>query len=402
MILSTVAPSRSVLLSALLLLAACDGPTAPSPRLVVEAVEGKAQEGLPGELLPADLGVRVTRADGSPAVGAVVHFRAADGAGTVQLLSEPADVFGMVRANWRLPLQPGGALAVTATVEGAAEPARFTAGWLPRERADLLLTNAPGAVRLLLHSAGVMTVTGAFQASFRDSLAFAPFAGRGDFDEAVAFADGLPPAVRQNVRWTAGRDTLRLDFAPRVQVPLTFWIVAGPYDVVRGRMEMQLMGAGTTWGRAGIEFPDVRWVDATAHPRAGEFQGETQACGPAQGVGMDEDRTNIYVTGPLVKDGFAYSGYACSPGMIFMTSASAHSGLLAHELGHTFDLNHRVTGNNVMDPYVDSFDLTDGQIFRAHASAGSAIHLLYAGRAVVPVRACLDRQPTCLDAGFDM
>jgi hypothetical protein len=50
----------------------------------------------------------------------------------------------------------------------------------------------------------------------------------------------------------------------------------------------------------------------------------------------------------------------------------------------------------------DSFDLTDGQIFRAHASAGSAIHLLYAGRAVVPVRACLDRQPTCLDAGFDM
>jgi hypothetical protein len=389
------------LLLGILALAACDGPTDPD-RLVVEAVEGNAQEGLPGELLPADLGVRVTRADGSPAVGAVVHFQAADGAGTVQLLSESVDGFGMARASWRLPVQPGGALAVTATAEGAAEPALFTAGWLPRERADLLLTNAPAGVRLLLHSAGVMTLTGAFQASFRDSLAIAPFVSRGDYNEAVAFADGLPPAVRQDVRWTAGRDTLRLDFAPRVQVPLTFWIIGGPYDVVRGRMELQLMGAATTWGRAGIEFADVRWVDATAHPRAGEFQGETQACGPAQGVGMDESRTNIYVTGPLVKDGVQYSGYQCSAGIIFMTSAASHSGLLAHELGHTFDLNHRSTGDNIMDPYLDSFDLTDGQIFRAHASAGSAIQLLYPGRAVVPGRACLNQQPTCLEAGFDM
>jgi hypothetical protein len=391
------------LLSALLALAACDGPTDPGDRLAVEVLEGNAQEGLPDELLPAEIVVRVLRADGSPADGVAVTFRAADGAGTVQAAAPATDAYGIVRATWRLPAQAGAPLSVTAQVDGAAEPARFTAGWLPRERADLLLADAGTRVRLLLHAPGSLNLTAAFAADFQDSLIVAPFANPQVRSAILAFTVGRPPLVRADLPWTARRDTLRLAFPQPVAVPLTLWIIRGPYETVRSGMEVQLEGARNVWARAGITFPDVRWVDATAHPNAGQFQGTTEACGSQPGmIGRDAERTNVYVTGPIVYRGVGYGGYACSADFIAMSSGGLGAPtLLAHELGHTFGLAHQTTDANVMDPVARYYNLTAGQIFRAHAHTGSALQLLYADRAVVPALNC-GVPGACLDPGLDM
>jgi hypothetical protein len=290
---------------------------------------------------------------------------------------------------------------VSAGIAGAAQPARFTAGWIPRERTDLLLSRAGARVRLLLHPTGMMGTPMALPVAFADSLAITPLPTAEGYSEMVAFAEGLPPLVRTDLRWTAGRDTLRLDFPQRVRVPVTIWIIRRPYATTRESIESQLMNARMVWSKAGMEL-DARVVDATGHPDAGLYQGDTQACigAGATSIGRDPGRINIYITGPPVVSGATYGGYACDPGLIFMTVMQGGAGmLLAHELGHTFGLPHAAVGN-VMDYEGNSSGLTAGQIFHAHASPISAMQVLYANRAVMPVRGCFPHG-TCVDLNFD-
>jgi hypothetical protein len=334
-------------------------------------------------------------------MGVAVTFQAADGAGSVQSAAGITDSYGMARTTWKLPAQPGsGALVVTARAADGAEPARFTAGWMPRERTDLLLSSA-GAVRLLLHPTGMMATPMVIPLAFADSLAITPLPTADSYSEVVAFAEGLPPLVRTEVRWTPGRDTLRLDFPQRVRVPVTIWIIRQPYAASRAFIDSQLMNARRIWGKAGMEL-DVRVVDATGHPDAGLYQGDTQACvgAGATSIGRDPGRTNVYVTGPPTIAGGTYAGYACDPSLIFMMVLQGGGGtLLAHELGHTFGLPHAQVGN-VMDYEGNSDGLTAGQIFHAHASPISAMQVLYADRAVMPVRGCFPHG-TCVDLNFD-
>jgi hypothetical protein len=392
-------PLLPVLLG-ILALAACDGPTAPD-RLVLEAVEGNAQEALPGERLPQHLGVRVSRPDGTPAQGVAVTFQATAGAGSVQVTTGITDSYGMARAIWKLPAAGGGPFVVTAQAAGAGEPASFTAAWMPRERADLLLSSTGARVRLLLHPTGLMGTPVVFPAEFADSLAITPLPAADSYSEVVAFAEGLPPLVRTDLRWTAGRDTLRLDFPQRVRVPVTIWIIRQPYAASREYIDNQLLSARSIWGKAGIDL-DVRVVDATGHPDAGLYQGETQACvnTAVTSIGRDPGRTNVYVTGQPTINGGLYAGFACDAGLIFMTTMPGLGTLLAHELGHTFGLPHAGVGN-VMHPGSSGHGLTAGQIFHAHASPLSALQVLYADQAVMPSRTCFP-QGTCVELSFDM
>lgn len=157
-----------------------------------------------------------------------------------------------------------------------------------------------------------------------------------------------------------------------VRVPVTVWVIRGPYEMVREGMEMQMDSARGIWGAAGIDLADVRWVDATGHPDAPRFQGSIPACGEETSViGFDEGRTNVYVSGPVERAGALYGGYTCGPAHINMSFTALDAPtLLAHELGHTFGLLHE-RGENLMNPSALHRTLTLVQVFQArlhHAS----------------------------------
>jgi hypothetical protein len=157
-----------------------------------------------------------------------------------------------------------------------------------------------------------------------------------------------------------------------VRVPVTVWVIRGPYEMVRQEMAAQMDSARTIWGAAGIDLADVRWVDATGHPAAPRFQGSTSACGEETSVvGFDAGRTNVYVSGPVARAGALYGGYTCGPAHINMSATALDApALLAHELGHSFGLLHEA-GENLMNPSALHRTLTRGQVLRArlrHAS----------------------------------
>ena len=383
--------------------AACDaGPTDTGNALQVRG-EGNAQEGVAGALLPAPLAVQVTQADGRVAPGVPVHFRLADGAGTLEVMESATTAQGIAWAQWRLPAQAGAPLAAYARVEGVDGEIAFTASMLPPGRADLVLADAEAPVRLLVHPAASLNPALAFRTSFTDSLPLAPFARAETRDALVALAPGRPPLVRGELGWTAARDTVRLAFGEPVAVPVTIWIIRGPYPLVAARMGAQMENARAIWAKAGIVFPDVRMVDATAFPNAHRFQDATPACGDEKTtIGFHEGRTNVYVSGgPLMRQGQRFGGYACGADHANIAEPSLNvARLLAHELGHTFGLVHG-DGDNVMHASTLSDHVTAGQIFWAHVNHVSSIPTRYAGAAALPTRNCFSNPELCLPAMFD-
>lgn len=375
--------------------AACDGgPTGNQGRLSV-AVEGSGQEGLPGLLLQAPLVVRVTRPDGSPVHLARVRFETA--AGTLEGAETLTNAEGKARAWWRLPAQASGPLAATAHVDGAPSTG-FTAAWLPPGRADLVLANTGSPVRMLFHTSGVPGPAGSFVATFTDSLPLVPFAPQPALGIA-AFVSGRPPIIRDPVAWTAGRDTLRLAFADPVSVPVTLWIMHGPFETVLASTMVQMDRARSVWAGAGIQFPDVRVIDATAHPNIGRYKDVVEGCGmhPLD-IGFQAGRTNVYVVANVTGAGNTAGAIACGMDYITLTAGYPDAPeLLAHEFGHTFGLVH-VAGSNVMNPTAVHSGYTAGQIFWAHVDTASSIPRRHAR---APARNC--RLPNqCLPIEFNM
>jgi hypothetical protein len=89
-------------------LGACsgDGPTNPSPELMVRATAGSGQTGTPGIALTQNVEITVTRQDGSPVVGMPVTWNASDG-GALFPTAPNTDGSGRAEATWRLGLAPG-------------------------------------------------------------------------------------------------------------------------------------------------------------------------------------------------------------------------------------------------------------------------------------------------------
>lgn len=222
-------------------------------------------------------------------------------------------------------------------------------------------------------------------------------------NEIIAFTEGRPP-VLATAQWTNSPDTVVVGFFDRIEIPVTVWIVRGPFDTQRQRAASAIMTTAAIWNdeRMGISFSDVEFVDATANPDAASLFDQTlcnQQSRTVSSIGQRAGRINVYYVATV--DGGAGRGRACGASFIIMAERSGHE-LLAHEFGHSFGLGHvdgdaRYDQTNVMHSASDVREyLTEGQVFRSHYNAFSALRSIYSARSD-PTRNCPDavQSTTC-------
>ncbi len=267
-----------------------------------------------------------------------------------------------------------------------------------------------GAPNGVLVSDGASTAAANYQgfATAADNVDIGVRAGAG---EAIAFSRDRPPAL-QSAMWASafGNQIVSVPFGNALHTPITIWVVAGPFATTQ-QTALTLWQAAQqiyTDERLGVQLSPLEIVDATANPKAATWG--AFSCGVANAgvtsiqadIGVRPGRINVYLVGLV--DGSTSRGNACVVGGGFAAIASGSGAdLLAHELGHDFglehidDLNTAFTPTNVMHSASSARQyLTEGQTFRAHFRANSAINQVYNLRPGLTTRNC-DRDTLTLD-----
>ena len=219
--------------------------------------------------------------------------------------------------------------------------------------------------------------------------------------EIVGFTNLRPVAIKENVAWTNGDDDETLAFSNKILIPVTVWIVKGPFNTSRTNAINMCITTSNIWDseRMGIAFAPFQIVDATGNPDASRYFDFdcSMKNGIEADIGKTNGRINVYVVETV--DGGAARGQACQIGSDFVAIATgAGTELLAHEFGHDFALQH-IDGQasfdqtNVMHSASNTRQfLTEGQLFRAHLRTNSALNFVYGARPGQPTRNCSHNQ----------
>ncbi len=234
-------------------------------------------------------------------------------------------------------------------------------------------------------------------------------------NEVIAFTNSRPVAIKPQQQWTSVVDTVDLAFANEIQIPITIWILKGPFADQSRQAINRCIGIAALWTaeRMGVAFApgacDVR--DATATPAVTQYlafdcnkQQRLQAALPPVA-----GRINVYVT-DTVRVNSMYgtgNGTSCGASDFEAIGSTADTGVAIHELAHNFSLTH-IDSNGVILPNFDANNImhsasatrqyfSEGQIFVAHFTPavpsaqqpGSALNSVYvSARAGQPTRDC--------------
>jgi hypothetical protein len=229
--------------------------------------------------------------------------------------------------------------------------------------------------------------------------------------EVIAFSRDRPVALQSALWATAfGNQTVSVPFAGAFDTAVTIWVVAGPFTTTQQTALTLWQTAQQIYTdeRLGVHLSPVEIVNATTNPNAATYSAFSCGAGNAgvasiqADIGMRPSRINVYLVGLV--DGSTSRGNACAIGGGFVAiAAGSGAELLAHELGHDFGLEHiddlvsDFTPTNVMHSASNSRQfLTEGQVFRAHLRANSAINQVFGLRPGLPIRNC-DRDTLTLD-----
>jgi hypothetical protein len=249
-------------------------------------------------------------------------------------------------------------------------------------------------------------------------------------NEIVAFATDRPVALVENVAWTKNFDNIPVQFLFNgpIRLPVTFWIVKGPFEDQARRAKLQISTAVQIYKneRMGIKpylpLGDASIHDATGNPQASnfydfrcKFTDASPSVDPMKlaletAIGRAPNTINIYVVNTI--GGGVANGATCGFGDdVSVLSAIAPYDNLAHELGHDMALQHTelCSLNKAEAPkeyFPPNFDesnlmtsglcrtgdyLTEGQIFRANVTDFSAINFFNILRPGEPTRICETR-----------
>lgn len=223
----------------------------------------------------------------------------------------------------------------------------------------------------------------------------------GDSNEAFAFAPGRMPAYSATP-WTNGNDRFSMAFANPMELPVTIWIVRGPYADQVAHAEEAILRTTQIWNdeRVGLAFGAINFVDATSDPDApsvvnfpnGDF-GDAIGWAPIRAaIGFQAGQLNIYWVDTV--NGSTTTGWSNFGAQIAMGRNTGDE-LLSHEIGHALSLTH-INGlptfdqTNVMHNASNTRAyLTEGQIMRAHTNPTSVLRGLYAyPNMSMPLRNC--------------
>lgn len=221
---------------------------------------------------------------------------------------------------------------------------------------------------------------------------------RASTNEVVAFTNRRPVAYRNVADWGSGNVTVNVPLNNEIAIPVTVWIVKGPYLTQR----QKAIDAGLTtlaiWRseRMGVRFLAYDIMDATGDSDAPTYHAFncSKRSGIEANIGKTSGRINIYYVDTV--DGGTGRGQACQIGSDFVAMGrNTGDELLSHELGHDFALTHidDLTANfdqtNIMHPASSTREFaTEGQVYRAHFDPNSALNFLYNARPGEPTRNC--------------
>ncbi len=221
----------------------------------------------------------------------------------------------------------------------------------------------------------------------------------GASNEAVGFTQGRPPRLI-STPWTGGDDAFNLDFKNAIRIPVTVWIVKGPFAAQRQHAIDACIRTSAIWSaeRVGVDFNQFQVIDATADPQAAaHFAFPNGDIGDSvwqplrDDIGFTAGRLNIYWVDTV--NGLTTNGWSNFGNQIAMGRLTGDE-LLSHEIGHSFSLTHSDTDanfdqTNVMWSASNSRQfLSEGQLFRAHLNPTSTINATYAARPGETTRTC--------------
>ncbi len=223
-----------------------------------------------------------------------------------------------------------------------------------------------------------------------------------DSNEVLAFSRGHPPALVENVPWTAFGDAIDVQFEDEYHITVHVWIVKeeGLSSALNGNVATSAIWKDE---RQGVAFDVFDIIPAWDNPNASDFHDfnlcSMSADGIKAGIGHVPDVVNIYYVDRVnFGNGFSTSnGVWCSVAKIIVMGRNTSGPLLAHELGHAFSLGHTNGANdanqfdttNVMhNASNDREFLTEGQTYRAVFHPSSVLNNLYDVRDGEVIRLC--------------
>jgi hypothetical protein len=250
--------------------------------------------------------------------------------------------------------------------------------------------DANGAVNDARFVVSAVTSNATFQVGELTSCPMAP-------DEVYAFAVGRAP-TRVAKAWTMGQDHFGATLDDEVSIPVYVWVVQGPFDHEAPEALEAVIGAAGLFRneRTGVGFGAITLRDVTGHPNAASVLnvsgGSYAALTSGIGYASFPPRINIYWVGTV--NGGSGNGLNWDGTPVIAVGHNADGGLLAHEFGHAFVLEHTdglpgYDGTNVMaSSATNRLFLTEGQNFRVHFHPSSQLNALFHARPDKPGRIC--------------
>jgi hypothetical protein len=226
-------------------------------------------------------------------------------------------------------------------------------------------------------------------------------------NEVIAFTKFRPVAILSPASWTTGRDVLNLSFDAQITIPVTIWIVKGPFNDQKSRAEQHCIDVVAAWNaeRMGVALSpggcEVRDATAAQYASYLDFQCAEQAQMQTD-IGKVPDRINIYFVNKVERYSVSskWYGQSCGATDFVALGSKGNAALLVHEMGHNFSLKHTDDlpdfdeTNYMHSDSTSRLYFTEGQLFRAHFSTAggmspaSGLNDVYHARPGHPTRDC--------------
>lgn len=218
-------------------------------------------------------------------------------------------------------------------------------------------------------------------------------------NEVVGFTNDRPPRYLSTA-WTSANETFNLGFSPEIGIPVTVWIVKGPFAAQRQHAIEACIRTSAIWHneRMGVKFTPFNVIDATADPQASaHFAFPNGDVGDSvwkplrDDIGFVAGQLNIYWVDTV--NGGTGTGWSNFGAQVAMGKNTGDE-LLAHEIGHSYSLTHvdadtNFNAENIMHSASNSRQFaTEGQLFRAHLNPTSILNIVYNARPGQLTRTC--------------